>query len=61
MGEQLDATEREYLEDNIATVAFHLGQPGATLGISHDTGGLRVDPGEVLREISRRLTKKPDN
>lgn len=25
------ATEQSYLEDNIATVAFHLGQPGARL------------------------------
>jgi len=48
--------ELEFLEENIATVAFHLGQPGARLGISHDGGALAVDPGEVLAEISRRLS-----
>lgn len=49
-------TEQEFLEDNIATVAFHLGQPGARLSVSHDGPGLVVDPGEVLKEISRRLS-----
>lgn len=49
--------EVQFLEDNIATVAFHLGQPGARLNISHDKSGLAVDPGEVLQEISRRLTR----
>jgi len=50
------ATERQFLEENIATVAFHLGQPGAKLSIRSDKGALMVDPGEVLKEISRRLT-----
>lgn len=50
-------TEQAFLEDNIATVAFHLGQPGARLSVSHDGPGLVVDPGEVLKEISRRLTR----
>ena len=49
-------TEQDFLEDNIATVAFHLGQPGARLSVSHDGPGLVVDPGEVLKEISRRLS-----
>lgn len=54
-------SEQEYLEDNIATVAFHLGRPGARLSVQNDTGiGLVVDPGEVLKEISLRLTVKPD-
>ncbi len=48
-------SEQDYLEDNIATVAFHLGQPGARLSVSHNGPGLIVDPGEVLKEISRRL------
>lgn len=54
-GETLSATEQEFLEDNIATVAFHLGQPGACLGITHKGPGLVVGAGEVLKEISRRL------
>ena len=49
-------TEQAFLEDNIATVAFHLGQPGAKLNVSHDKGALAVDSGEVLKEISRRLS-----
>jgi hypothetical protein len=49
-------SEREYLEDNIATVAFHLGQPGARLSVQHDKSGVLVDPGAALKEISRRLT-----
>lgn len=50
-------TEQDYLEDNIGTVAFHLGRPGARLSIAYDGGPkLIVDPGEVLKEISRRLT-----
>jgi hypothetical protein len=48
--------ELQYLEDNIATVAFHLGQPGAVLRVDHEKGGLNVEPGEVLKEISRRLS-----
>lgn len=48
-------TEQEYLEDNIATVAFHLGRPGARLSVQNDLSGLVVDPGEVLKEVSRRL------
>ncbi len=56
VGETLDATEQGFLEDNIATVAFHLCQPGASLNVNHDKGGLRVDPGEVLKEVSRRLS-----
>lgn len=52
-------TEKEYLEDNIATVAFHLGRPGARLSVQNgDLCGLLVEPGEVLKEISRRLTAK---
>lgn len=51
-----NASEADYLEDNIATVAFHLGQPGAKLSIRSDKDALMVDPGEVLAEISRRLT-----
>jgi len=52
-------TEQDFLEDNIATVAFHLGQPGASLEV-RVTGEPRlvVDPGEVLQEISRRLSLK---
>jgi hypothetical protein len=50
------AKERQFLEENIATVAFHLGQPGAKLSVRSDKGALMVDPGEVLKEISRRLT-----
>lgn len=51
------ATEQDYLRDNIATVAFHLGQPGARLSVSHpEKSGLVVEPGEVLKEVSRRLT-----
>lgn len=50
-----EADELRHLEDNIATVAHHLGQPGARLSVSHDGPGLVVDPGEVLKEISRRL------
>jgi hypothetical protein len=53
--ERIEKGEREFLEDNIATVSFHLGQPGARLTVSHDGPGLVVDPGEVLKEISRRL------
>jgi len=30
------ATERQFLEENIATVAFHLGQPGAKLSVRSD-------------------------
>lgn len=57
---ELDATERGYLEDNIATVAHHLGQPGAFLSVHYDGGAkLLVDPGEVLKEISRRLSDQP--
>lgn len=50
-------SEQEYLEDNIATVAFHLGQPGARISVHSDSGrvGLVVDPGEVLKEVSRRI------
>lgn len=48
--------EQQFLEDNIATVAFHLGQPGAKLSVRSDKDALMVDPGEVLQEISRRLT-----
>lgn len=55
--EQLDATEQGYLEDNIRTVAFHLGRPGARMQVAIDSEGcLIVDPGEVLGEISRRLS-----
>lgn len=55
-------TERPYLEDNIATVAFHLGQPGARLTVSYNDGPrLAVDPGEVLKEVSRRLTAAPQS
>lgn len=50
------ATEQDYLEDNIATVAHHLGQPGACMSVSHSGPGLQVQPGEVLKEISRRLS-----
>lgn len=53
------ATEQEFLEDNIATVAHHLRQDGARLEIDHrESGkvGLIVEPGEVLREIARRLS-----
>lgn len=55
----LPAKEQQYLEDNIATVAFHLGQPGARLHIErpYERPGLIVDPGEVLKEISRRLDR----
>lgn len=54
------ATERLFLEDNIATVAFHLGRRGASLMVLHQgSPGLAVDPGEVLAEISRRLTLVP--
>jgi hypothetical protein len=53
------ATERQFLEENIATVAFHLGQPGAKLSVRSDKNALMVDPGEVLKEISRRLTVAP--
>jgi hypothetical protein len=56
MSQSSPVSEREYLEDNIATVAFHLGQPGARLSVQHDKSGVLVDPGEVLKEISRRLT-----
>lgn len=54
----LSAKERAFLEDNIATVAFHLGRPGARLEVSLPGWNptLSVDPGEVLQEISRRLT-----
>jgi hypothetical protein len=44
------------LEENIATMAWHLGQPGAKLSVQHDKSGLIVDPGDVLKEISRRLS-----
>jgi hypothetical protein len=54
------ATEQDYLEDNIATVAFHLGQPGARLSVTHNGPGLIVEPGEVLKEISRRLEALPN-
>ena len=48
--------EAMFLEDNIATVAFHLGQPGARMSVGYEGGSkLIVDPGEVLKEISRRL------
>lgn len=53
-------SEQEFLEENIATVAFHLGQPGAKMSVNHDGGGVAVDPGAVLREISRRLAKGSD-
>lgn len=50
-------TEQEYLEDNISTVAFHIGRPGARMTVGYDGGSqLVVDPGEVLKEISRRLS-----
>ena len=51
--------EKKILEDNIATVAFHLGQPGARLSVQHDKSGLIVDPGYTLKEISRRLEPPP--
>lgn len=52
----IDPSEQVYLEDNIQTVAFHLGQPGASLRVSVDgSPRLLVDPGEVLKEVSRRL------
>jgi hypothetical protein len=52
-----DATEQEYLEDNIGTVAFHLSQPGARLSVEYNGyARLIVDPGEVIEEISRRLS-----
>lgn len=54
-GETLDATEQGFLEDNIATVAHHLGRPGATMQVDHPAGGLNVSTGEVLKEVSRRL------
>lgn len=50
------AEERQFLEENIATVAFHLGQPGATMRADWSKGSLAVDAGEVLKEISRRLS-----
>ena len=53
------ADEAACLEDNIATVAFHLGQPGARLSVQHDKSGLIVDPGDTLKEISRRLEPPP--
>jgi hypothetical protein len=52
-------TEQDFLEDNIATMAFHMGHPGASLTVL--VGGeprLVVDPGEVLQEASRRLSLK---
>lgn len=51
----MTATEQDYLEDNIATVAFHLGRPSARLSVTNDLCGLVVDSGEVLKEVSRRL------
>jgi len=53
--EPLDATELAFLEDNVATLAHHLGRPGARLSVTHDGPGLVVDAGEVLKEVSRRL------
>lgn len=45
------ATEQSYLEDNIATVAFHLGQPGARL---KDTEAEPIDAITMLRRIYRQ-------
>src|SRR6185437_8459649 len=59
MSAQMNEEERQFLEENIATVAFHLGQPGAKLSVRSDKNALMVDPGEVLKEISRRLTVVP--
>jgi len=55
----LPAEEQQHLEDNIATVAHHLGRPGARLEVRHGNGsaGLVVDPCEVLKVISRRLDR----
>jgi hypothetical protein len=54
------ATEQEYLEDNISTVAWHLGRPGAHVTISYDGGAkLVVSLGNVLAEIARRLESYP--
>jgi hypothetical protein len=50
------AIEQDYLEDNIATVAFHIGRPGARLSVTNDVSGLIVDAGEILKEVSLRLT-----
>ena len=59
MSGPMDENECQFLEENIATVAFHLGQPGAKLSVRSDKNALMVDPGEVLKEISRRLTAVP--
>jgi hypothetical protein len=55
------ASEQDYLEDNIATLAHHLAQPGAFLCVHYDGAAkLLVDPGEVLKEASRRLSPEAD-
>ena len=56
MAQSSTGTEQDYLEDNIATVAYHLGRPGAKMRVDHQIGGLNVSEGEVLKEISRRLS-----